>query len=400
MRRPTRTALLTLSSAALLAASAGAGEVIRFEVEPGVRLIKNVLVRHELNLDEMGKLREGGPLMREDIGGWLTSGHRVNVFDEYVAVDGGRGQLFRRKFRDVGGHGKVNLSGGRGRIEERTTRVSPLKGQTVLYTWIEDEGEYGRTYDELYGDEELLAGLLGDMDCLALLPSGEVEIGASWEIDPSSLRTVLGPGGDLAVVPQEDTFFARMIEVGLGGDLAEVLGRRITGTALATFTGVREVGGRRYAEIALELSIASRRDRTATYLAGMPKKEKREASSLQSVTIDWTLVGDGELLWDLDAGRAESLRIQGHESFGATIGKVSSEETGEPMLVGQLQYLYGMLNRAVSRSTSAVSSISSTTCARVDSRPATATGTATGTARSARKSAGRSGKRSASPDCS
>jgi hypothetical protein len=344
MRRSTRTALSALCLATLLAVPAAAGEVIRFDVEEGTRLVKTVLVRHELNLDEMGGSREGGPLMREDIGGWLTTAYRVNVIDEYLSVGDGRGQSFLRKFRDIGGHGKVNLSGGRGRIEERSTGVSSLEGQTVLHTWVEEEGEYGRTYDELYGDEELLAGMVGDMDCLVLLPAGEVEVGASWELDTNSLRSILGPGGDLAMVPQEEGFFPRMIEVGLGGDLAEVLGRRITGTATATFTGVREVGGRRYGEIGLALSLASRRDRTAAYLTGMPKEEKREASSLESVTIDWSLTGDGELLWDLDAKRAESLRIQGREAVGATILKHSTEETDEPMLVGQHINFSGQLD--------------------------------------------------------
>ena len=319
-------------------------EVIRFEFKEGGRLAKTVLIRHELNLDEMGATRMGSPLMREDIGGWLTSAHRLVVLDEYVAVAEGRGQILRRKYREIQGHGKVNLSGGRGRIEERTDRISPLKGKTVLYTWVDEEGDYGRTYDHVYGDEELLARVEGDMDMLTLLPPGEVEVGSSWEIDPSSLRPVLGPGGELATIPQEDGFFPRMIEVGLGGDLAEVMGRKIEGTARGTFGGVREVGGRRLAEIGLELSVRTHRDRTSTYVAGMPKAERREARALQRVTIEWTFDGGGELLWDLDSGRAESLRIEGREVFTAEIKKLSTEETDEPMPVSQRITFSGQLD--------------------------------------------------------
>jgi len=335
MRRSTRTALGILPAVLFLASQASAGEEIRFDVPEGTWLVKNVIIRHELNLDEKGLSREGGPLMREELGGWLTAASRINVLDEYVSVGAGRPQVLRRKFRDISGHAKANLAGGRGVVEERTKRASPLKGQTLLYTWVEEEGEYGRTYDHLYGDEELLEGLIGDMDCLALLPPGPVEVGASWEIDPEVFRSVLGPGGNLAIIPDEEGYFPRMVEVGLGGDLSEVLGRKITGAGQATFTGVREVGGKRFAEIALVLTVASRRDRTGAYLAGLPTEERKEAASLQGVTVDWSRDGTGLLLWDLEEGRAESLRVEGHEVFLATVEKLSTQETAKPMLIGQ-----------------------------------------------------------------
>jgi hypothetical protein len=320
--------LLPLLSATALALPAAAGETLRFEVAKGQKIVKTVLTNHELNVDEIGSTREGSPLMRENIGGWLTSGRRMVVVDEYLAVDAGRPQALRRTFRNVEGNGKINLTGGRGRIEERVQTRCPLEGQVVTYTWVPEENDYGRTYDHLYGEEQLLLELRGDTDLVALLPDGEVEVGATWILDPSAMKDALAPSGNLGSVPVKPGFFSRMFEVGVGGDLADVLGRELTGSARATLVAVRTVDGRRLAEVGLELTLASERDRTLAYLTGMPDEERREASSLQRVVLTWNFNGEGVLLWDLDAGHAASLRIEGHESVTAEVFKSGAIEGG------------------------------------------------------------------------
>ena len=87
--------MITPALAALLAL--GLQEVgLHFAPEEGLALSKTVLVRHELGLIEMGSTREGSPLLREDVGGWLVAGTRQAWVDEYLRVAGGRPEVFRR----------------------------------------------------------------------------------------------------------------------------------------------------------------------------------------------------------------------------------------------------------------------------------------------------------------
>lgn len=317
-------ALLLLSSA-LAAAPQGGETEIRFAAEDGSRLLKTITWKHELNLDEMGSTRSGSDLMRENVGGWLSGSMTKVYVDEYLSVADGRPQLLRRLIRNMTGHGKVNISGARGRVEERTVFTSPMKGLSLLLTWVEQEGEYGRMYEELDGDELLLKELSGDIDLLGLLPSGPVAEGATWEVAASSMRDVLAPGGNLGAIPSDEGFFPRMMEVGIGGDLADVLGQRVTGTVLATYTGERIIDDRSLARIELAIDLKSKRDRTGAYRAGMQREERQESATLRHVSLDYTLVGTAELLWDLEGGHFDSFEVVGNEAFTAQVYKLRSE---------------------------------------------------------------------------
>ncbi len=341
------TALATLAGVLGLTLAAGAGETLRFQVEEGTRLAKTVTTNHELSVGEVGSTREGGPLMRDNVGGWITSGNRLVVLDDYLSVGEGRPLHFRRTFRNVEGHARVNITGSRGRIEERVNTQCPLKGQVVAFSWIEDEQEYARTYDHLIDDESLLIEVRGDMDLMALLPAGEVELGSAWALDPAAMRDVFAPGGNLSTTPVEAGYFPRIYEVGVGGDLADVLGPDLAGSARATLSGVRTEEGRRLAEVDLEFTLASERDRTRAYQEGMPGEERREASSLRRVLISWSFNGTGVLLWDLEGGHAASLRIEGHETVSAEVFKSSAVGAGEMMDISQRSTYSGQLNHRI-----------------------------------------------------
>ena len=74
--------MITPALAALLAL--GLQEVgLHFAPEEGLALSKTVLVRHELGLIEMGSTREGSPLLREDVGGWLVEQGWALAFRRY-----------------------------------------------------------------------------------------------------------------------------------------------------------------------------------------------------------------------------------------------------------------------------------------------------------------------------
>ena len=333
--------MIATALAAALALAAQDAE-IRFAPSVGLALSKTLLVRHEMSLVEMGSTREGSPLMREDVGGWLMSGTRLAWVDEYLRVAGGRPEQFRRTLTRFEGNARMTVTGGR-TGEESTRHVSPLGGVAVLHTWVPEEGTWGRCYDQLIGDEELLEALDGEGDFLGLLPPGPVAVGATWQAEPNALKSLFAPCGNTAAEPSAGGYFQRMVEVGLGGDLADVLDRDLAGTVEVTFAELREVEGRRLAVLRAAFSVSSERDRTRTYVTGMPKEERREASELQRAVVTWLADGTAEILWDLEAGHTAGASAEGNETFTAEVFKASSAEGGAPVNISQRTTYSGKL---------------------------------------------------------
>lgn len=330
-------ALLALAAAPATGSSTQSGETVElsFRAEPGLALAKVVLVQHELSLVEMGMSREGGPLMREDVGGWLKAGTRQSFVDEYLEVGEGRPQVFRRTLENFEGNARMTMTGNRG-LSTTARYVSPLAGLPVLHTWVPEEQTWGRCFDHLVGEERQLEELDDDADFLGLLPAGPVAVGDSWSVEAGALRSLLAPGGNMGAVPEEPGFFQRMVEVGIGGDLADVLGAELAGTVDVTLAELREDDeGRRLAVLQGQFSVVSERDRTRTYVTGMPKEERRELADLRSVTVSWMADGTFELLWDLDAGHAAGASAEAQETIGAEISKRAVAEGGVRMDVAQ-----------------------------------------------------------------
>jgi hypothetical protein len=338
--------LLALTAALALALQA---VDLGFAPSAGLSLSKTVLVRHEMSLVEMGSTREGSPLIREDVGGWLVAGTRQAWVDEYLRVAGGRPEFFRRTLSRFEGNARMTLSGGRSG-EQNAHHESPLAGLAVVHTWIPEEGIWGRCYDELIADEELLEAFDDDADFLGLLPpasgdpvSSPLSIGASWPAPPNALKSLFAPGGNMASEPTEGGYFERMVEVGLGGDLADVLDKDLAGMVTVTLAELREVEDRRLAVLQVVFSVSSERDRTRTYLVGMPKEEKREASELQRAVVTWAAEGTAEVLWDLERGHAAGATAQAAETITAEVFKASAAEGGTPMNVSQRTTYGGQL---------------------------------------------------------
>lgn len=328
-------ALALLALASPLASGAQDEPVeLRFDAEPGLQLAKVVLVQHELSLVEMGTTREGGPLMSEDVGGWLKAGTRQAFIDEYLEVADGRPQVFRRTLENFEGNARMTMTGSRG-ISTTARHVSPLAGLPVLHTWVPEEDTWGRCFDHLVAEERQLEELDDDADFLGLLPPGPVAVGDSWSVEAGALRSLLAPGGNTGAVPEEPGFFPRMVEVGIGGDLADVLGEDLGGTVSVTLAELREEEGRQLAVLQGEFSLVSERDRTRTYVTGMPKEERRELADLRGVTVSWLADGTFELLWDLEAGHAAGASADAQETIIAEIFKRALAEGGVRIEVSQ-----------------------------------------------------------------
>jgi len=308
----------------------GAGDRIEFAPKAGAKTLKNFKVRHELRIDDTGMVYGDLPYVSDGTGGWISTSHKAQFLDEYVRVGEGKPLEFVRQVRDESITGKANVTRPNGQVlTEQAPGVSPLRRFKLRFTWIDTLGEWSRCYSEFDGEENWLSELRGECEFLELLPKSEVEVGAQWSIAPEALRSVLAPGGNHKITPTTDKLFGRLVEIGVGGDFADALGPEIGGSVSATYRGQREIeegdgdGARRFrvAEIEYEINLASTAERKFLYVMAMPEEERREPARIDGVPLEFGLLGKATLLWDLDAGRAHSFRLEGQESFVTTVSK-------------------------------------------------------------------------------
>jgi hypothetical protein len=94
----------------------------------------------------------------------------LRTLDEYRRVGDGRPLLLRRTFEEA---------------------PSPFAGTSVVFTWVPEEGAYGKYYDAREASESALRDLTEDLDLRALLPASAVAVGDTWTASAAGLRDVL-----------------------------------------------------------------------------------------------------------------------------------------------------------------------------------------------------------------
>jgi hypothetical protein len=115
------------------------------------------------------------------------------------------------------------------------------------------------------------------------------------------------------------------------GSIADWLSELLEGEATGTFKGTREVDGDELAVIALNVKIDSARDMTDLVKEMMEKMEMPpEAQNMEfdHMDIEYSLEGEGELLWDVKAGRARSFELSGPTRMTMDMG-MSIEVPGQ-----------------------------------------------------------------------
>ena len=182
-----------------------------------------------------------------------------------------------------------------------------------MFAWDDEEEEYSVSFGEdAEGDEELLEGLSENLDLRDLLPPGEVSEEDSWEIEASALRDVFAPGGSVKIRPVEMEEMFGMNSPQFSQD--QMLGE-LEGDVSAEFAGTRDENGVRVAVINLSVDIASARDLTEIMEEMMAEMDMPEGMDfeieVESFDMEFTFEGEGELLWNLEAGLVHSLEISG-----------------------------------------------------------------------------------------
>jgi len=308
---------------------------IEFKVEDGATNTKTFKTSIELNLDDLSMTMNGqeSPMPME-IDMSNTTEFSVVVEDEYVSVSDGRPAELKRAYDTISSHTEVKVE--MDMMGTTTTQDMPisagseLEGMTVRFKWNEDEKRYDATFAEEKGEEELLEDLFEDMDFRALLPSGAVSPDDEWSIEASKLASVLAPGGNLKLVPEDLDAETMMGMNPNQGSMSDWFGESLEGEVVATFKGTRKGDdGTELGVIELRIDISNAVDLTEMVSEMMENAElPPEAGDMEidHMDIEVSLEAEGTLLWNLAAGRAESFELSGDFSMLMNMGMSISSQ--------------------------------------------------------------------------
>lgn len=292
-------------------------ERVRFAPEAGATVTKTFETHVELEFEEFSQTVDGQrPQVEPTIEAQSVETTRVVVQDRYVATAEGRPVTLRRTYEEIAHEvespTRVELMGQEMEVDLHGTGKSALEDEVVEFRWDAESGEYARAFaEEEGGDAELLPGLAEDMDLRALIPPEEVAVGDRWEVDADAVTGFLFPGGDLAIDIVSDGEDAPPGMAGPGEDpptralLCQGFEEEgLEGEVSCRLAAVREEEGTRVAVIEVELDLDSTADVTELYREALEANQQEGMElELDRVSLTVTLEGQGELLWDLGAGR-------------------------------------------------------------------------------------------------
>ncbi len=324
--------LALLTTPPLLMALTAPGESPTFQPVEGEEVSKRFTFLTSLGLDDYSLFVNG-----QDLGGvmgavdfGLEFQQNVGVTDVYEKVGAGMPIKLVRTFDSLGGEVVVSVAAGPGNDDQDVSLESALEGETVIFEWNEETGEYDISFED-DGDESLLAGLTEDMDLRALLPSTEVSIGDSWRVELSDLENVAAPGGELGFGADDvDTSDAEMWEELFGEEFKDKFNDLLDGRCECTYQGIIEQDGARLAEIAIEVEISVSADLSELIMqvidAAAAEFGGELDADIEAADLNLDFEGTGTLLWDLGAGHAYGFDLNGGMDFALDLSVVVEEE--------------------------------------------------------------------------
>ncbi len=232
----------------------------------------------------------------------FEAGYSLEVRDVFDAVVNGLPIKISRTYDEVSGRYDFSDESAEKSMEE-------LEGETVVFTWNAESEQYDRAWskEDEEADDEVLQALAADLDLRALLPSGDVEVGATWEVPASELSSLLVPGLDLARAAESDIEGMEEIPPEIAAALRDALEKA---SLQCTFRGLRGGEGGDHALIELALVAELTLDIAEAILANIPADTEFEGS-VDEFTLDIYVDLAGELVWDQALGQFHTFDLGG-----------------------------------------------------------------------------------------
>jgi hypothetical protein len=234
----------------------------------------------------------------------IVDDETIEFTDETLAAGEGRPDKSKRTFATIDNAVTFETEGGEDEEggAETMKNVSGLLGKSVLFTWDGESEEFEAAWSEdETGDDDLLADLVEDADFRGWLPGKEVDEGDTWTIPSKEFNNLQEPSGPMGYHREGE-------EKEDDGDSDE-LRKNVEGEIKATYKGTRDEGGVKVGVIAFEAELQSKSEREI---------EQEEGPATTSTTEN-AIELEGELLWDVAAGRFHALNCD--SEFKLTTGQ-------------------------------------------------------------------------------
>ena len=352
-------AALTLAASPLLISGEGRGTEIAFSVSSGTTLTKTFEITRDITLDESSTTMDGqeNPMIGSmDMNIRMES--TVVIEDTYEDVADGRPISLSRTFETLSGEGEsameMEVMGETQNMDTALVMSSVLEGESVEFKWDEKAESYSIVLpDDSALEEEETEGLLEDTDFRALLPDDEVSEGDEWEIDISALQSILAPGGNTLLTPEETEDADASMGMGGGndmGDLSDFFNEDCEGEFTAIFDGMQKTDDGEFAAIKFTFEISNAIDLTEQAQEDFEGEELPEGVNemqVEHVDIEVAYEGEGILLWDLKAGHFHSYEASGEFEQLVDTGMLI-EAMGREISIEQSMEFSGSLTYSVS----------------------------------------------------
>ena len=268
---------------------------LSFHPEDDTTLGKEFTVAIAVELDEVSVTLNGDDMSDNvDLDGVeMEASVRALISDEYRKVGDGRPLELVRLFEEI----SMEYDSG---DEQGSENAEDLEGISVVFEWNEEEEDYDVSFseDSEGGDEEILQGLLEDMDFRALLPDGDVDEGDSWEVESDGVVSVLFPGMQL----KDLTSLAEDEADEIPTEILEQFEAIPEGLSMnCSFAGLRETDGVTVGVVEVLLEGDSTID-LSPVLGDALELPAEVEPNIEEASVEMSLEGAGELLWNLEEG--------------------------------------------------------------------------------------------------
>jgi hypothetical protein len=280
----------------------------------------------------------------------------LEIEDTYSKVADGRPTMLTRSFETLSGTSDMEMELDiMGEIQNQDMSMemnSVLEGEAVEFIWNEEEEAHDVVLpDGSALEDEDVEGLIEDMDFRVLLPAEEVDEGDEWEIPLADVHSILAPGGDMKLIPEE--MEEELSSLGSGsemGSASDFFNEDVEGEFIATFDGMRKTDDGEVAVIKFTFELSNAVDLTEATRASLEDAELPEGvdeMEVEHVDLEIAYEGEGELTWDLDAGHFRTFTASGDFEMLMDQG-MSISAMGQEMSIEQTLEFSGSLDYDVS----------------------------------------------------
>jgi hypothetical protein len=265
---------------------------LRFAPVEKSSLVKTLASDSKIASTQVTISMDGQELPAEMIGEMsfaMTEQKKLVITDRYMKVADGRPIELDRTYDELVSTSTESSPSPDGPQEKEKAETSDLEGATVRFSWKADKEEYEKKFADGDRSEDLLEGLEEDLDFRGLLPSEDVKVEGTWELEAKAFEPLFALGGSLHFHEE-----GKEPEEKKNESFDEQLSENLAGKGKATFESIREKDGRKLAVIAIEAELTS----TA-------KEPESELDCKLAMKVE------GSLIWDMEANRIESFDVTG-----------------------------------------------------------------------------------------